>query len=136
MTDFHPSAKSIKFNIFVIEDDRFLGDLIVRKLIQNGFDAPRAADGEEALEYLAHNSPHLILLDLRIPKKDGFEILSWLQKDPNKSKIPVVVLSNLNRTEDVDRAMKMGAKEYLVKVNYTPEEVVDKILRTLHDSYF
>jgi DNA-binding response OmpR family regulator len=136
MVDFHPSAKGIKFSIFVIEDDRFLGDLVVRKLVQNGFDAPRAADGEEAIEYLKNNSPHLILLDLRIPKKDGFEVLEWLRRDSQKAKIPVIVLSNLNRTEDIERATQLGAKEYLVKVNHTPEEVVEKILHVLHETYF
>jgi CheY-like chemotaxis protein len=134
--DFHPTATGIKFTVLVVEDDRFLGELVVRKLEKNGFNAPRAADGEEAVEYLKKNNPHLILLDLRIPKKDGFEILSWLKEDPTRSKIPVIVLSNLNRPEDVERAMQAGAKEYLVKVNYTPEEVMEKILKILHQVYF
>lgn len=136
MADFKPTPTGIKFSILVVEDDRFLGELVVRKLVQNGFDAPRVVDGEEAMDFLQKNNPHLILLDLRIPKKDGFEIMEWLHADPVKSKTPVIVLSNLNRSEDVERAMKLGAKEYMVKVNYTPEEVVQKILEVLHRAYF
>lgn len=122
--------------MFVVEDDLFLGDLMVRKLVQNGFDAPRVVDGEAAIEYLKHNNPHLVLLDLRVPKRDGFEVLEWMRQDAQKIKIPVIVLSNLNRSEDVERATKLGVKEYLVKVNYTPEEVVEKILHILHETYF
>lgn len=129
-------GKGIKFNILVVEDDRFLGELVVRKLTNNGFNVVRAVDGEEAMAQLKENTPHLILLDLRIPKKDGFEILEWLKQDPTKAKIPVIVLSNLNRTEDVDRATKLGAKDYLVKVNYTPAEVVERVLKILHETYF
>ena len=136
MAEFQPSEKGIKFSVLVVENDRYLGDLVVRKLIKNGFEAPRAADGEEAIEYLKRNNPHLVLLDLRLPKKDGFEVLEWIQKDPLKSKIPVIVLSNLNRSEDTDRAMKLGAKDYLVKVNYTPDDVVERVLHVLHKAYF
>ncbi len=136
MAEFQPTAKGIKFSIFVVEDDRFLGDLVVRKLIKNGFETVRATDGGEAIEYLKSHSPHLILLDLRLPTKDGFEVLEWLQSDPAKAKIPVIVLSNLNRTEDTERATKLGAKEYMVKVDYTPDDVVERILRVLHAAYF
>ena len=136
MAEFQPSEKGIKFSVLVVEDDPFLGDLIVRKLVKNGFETPRAGDGEEAIEYLKHNTPHLVLLDIRLPKKDGFEVLEWMQSDPMKAKIPVIILSNINQSEDTERAMKLGAKDYLVKVNYTPDDVVERILRVLHGTYF
>ena len=117
--------------ILIIEDDKFLRELIARKLEEEKYVISEAVDGEEGLRKIREDKPDLILLDLILPSLDGFEVLREAKSDPEVKDIPVIVLSNLGQKEDVDRALSLGAKDYLIKAHFTPEEIVEKIKKVL-----
>lgn len=113
--------------ILIIEDDKFLRELIGKKLIAENFDILEAIDGENGLKTLQEQKPDLVLLDLILPGIDGFEVLSRIKADDNLASMPVIILSNLGQKEDIDRGLKLGAVDYLVKAHFTPNEIVQKI---------
>ncbi len=117
--------------ILIIEDDKFLRELIVRKLNQENFDVVEAVDGEEGIKKIKETTPDLLLLDLILPGMDGFEVLSKIKEDPATASIPVVILSNLGQREDVERGLKLGAVDYLVKAHFTPNEIIEKVKTNL-----
>jgi len=117
--------------ILIVEDDKFLRELIAQKLIKEKYEIMEAIDGEEGIKKIREESPDLILLDLILPGIDGFEVLSQMQKSPETAKIPVIVLSNLGQKEDVERGLKLGAKDYLIKAHFTPGEIIEKIRNIL-----
>ncbi len=110
--------------ILVIEDDNFLANAFSIKLNSSGFEVKIAHDGDETNNILTNFLPDLILLDLLLPKKDGFAILGELKKNKKFHDIPVIVVSNLGQKEDIEEATKLGAVKYLVKTNYGLEEIV------------
>lgn len=113
--------------ILVVEDDKAYANIYRVKLQNEGFDIVVAMNGEEALHIAETDIPDLILLDLIIPIKDGFEVLEAVKAHQKLKKIPVVVFSNLSQEEDVDRVKKMGAADYFVKANLTIHEMVEKV---------
>jgi len=117
--------------ILVIEDDKFLRELIVRKLLAEAFEVAEAVDGEEGIRKVRDEKPNLVLLDLILPGIDGFEVLTRMKSDPTITQIPVIILSNLGQKEDVERGLKLGATDYLIKAHFTPGEVVEKIKASL-----
>jgi len=119
--------------IFIVEDDKFLKELISKKLKSEGFEIDCAMDGEEALEKLKSSKFDLILLDLILPGMDGFKTLEKLKEDAKLSSIPVIILSNLGQREDIEKGMKLGAVDYLVKAHFTPNEIVEKIKKVLKE---
>ena len=114
-------------NVLVVEDDKFLRELISQKLIKDGFNVHGAIDGEEGLKMVKEFNPSIVLLDLILPGIDGFEVLSRIKNDPSMASIPVIVLSNLGQKEDVERGLKLGAVDYLIKAHFTPGEIIEKI---------
>ena len=130
------SQASRQAKILIIEDDKFLRDLISQKLRKENFNTLEAVDGEEGLKTAREKSPDIILLDLILPGLDGFEILRVLKSDKNTSQIPVIVLSNLGQKEDMDRALSGGAEDFMVKAHFTPGEIVTKIKSVLKKKYF
>lgn len=112
--------------ILFVEDEPSLQKAIGEVLVQEGFEVLAATDGEEGLEK-AKEKPDLILLDLILPKKDGFEVLKEMKADDKIKDIPVIVLTNLEGTGDVEKALELGATTYLVKANYELEDVVAKV---------
>ena len=118
-------------NILIIEDDKFLRELIIQKLIKEGYDTAEAIDGEEGIKKVKTVKPDLVLLDLILPGIDGFEVLTRMKKDPSLVQIPVIILSNLGQKDDVERGLKLGAVDYLIKAHFTPREIIDKIKNTL-----
>jgi len=114
-------------NILIIEDDRFLRELIAQKLIKEDFNISEAIDGEEGIKKIKEEKPDLVLLDLILPGIDGFEVLSKMREDPSITRIPVIILSNLGQREDVERGLKLGAVDYLIKAHFTPGEIIEKI---------
>ncbi len=116
-----------KNRLLVVEDDEFLRELITTKLINEGFEVIEAVDGEDGLRKTREGKPDLVLLDIILPNIDGFEVLKQLKADPSVASIPVVVLSNLGQQDDVERALSMGAKDYLIKAHFTPREIVEKV---------
>ncbi len=113
--------------ILIIEDDKFLRELICRKLINEHFKTEEAIDGEEGLKKLQEIKPDLILLDLILPGLDGFEVLSRIKDNPSTSSIPVLILSNLGQKDEIEKGLKLGAADFLVKAHFTPEEIIDKL---------
>jgi len=122
-----PVAKSTSKNKFVLvaEDDKFYGQIFKTKLGKDGVDVVVATDRAKALKAARERTPNLILLDLVMPVKDGFETLQELKADANLKNVPVIVLSNLGQDSDVEKAKKMGAKDYLIKSNVSIQEVVE-----------
>jgi len=120
-------AKKILF----IEDESALQKTFGEILQQEGYQVLSALDGEAGLEKAQTEKPDLILLDLVLPKMHGFEVLKALKKDEATENIPIIVLTNLETMDDVEKALELGATTYLVKTNYTLEEVVQKIKKTL-----
>ena len=113
--------------ILVIEDDVFLRRIISRKLLKEGYSVIEAIDGEKGLKTVKEEKPDLVLLDLVLPEMDGFEVLGKIKKDPVVSEIPVIVLSNLGEKNDIERGLKAGAADYLVKAHFTPGEIINRI---------
>lgn len=130
------SRKRGKNTILIIEDDKFLRDLITQKLQREGFATTEAMDGEEGLKVARENKPDLILLDLILPGIDGFEILKRIKNDKTTAQIPVIVLSNLGQKEDMNRAISLGAEDFMVKAHFTPGEIIMKIKSILKKKYF
>ncbi len=119
--------------ILFIEDESALQKAVTEVLIAEGYQVLSALDGEIGVALALREHPDLILLDLVLPKKDGFEVLAALKKDPGTVRTPVIILSNLGDVGDVERTVELGATTFLVKTNYKLEEVVKKVKNTLGD---
>lgn len=117
--------------ILIIEDDKFLRELIAQKLSKENFGVSEAIDGEEGIKRIKEEKPDLILLDLILPGIDGFEVLSRMKEEPVLASIPVIILSNLGQKEDVERGLKLGAVDYLIKAHFTPGEIIEKVKANL-----
>lgn len=117
--------------ILVVEDERSLQKALTDALVKEGMEVVNALDGEIGLSLAKKEMPDLILLDLILPKIDGFEVLKQLKADATTVKIPVVVLTNLENSGDVERVLALGATNYLVKSNYELEEIVQKVKNVL-----
>ena len=116
-----------KQKILVVEDDKFLGALFVRKLIAEGFDVGHAIDAPAAYELLSKSVPDIILLDLILPGENGFSILEKVKKDDRIKHVPVIVFSNLGQQEDIDKTKALGAIDFMIKANFTLDEVVKRV---------
>ncbi len=116
--------------VLLAEDDRFLRKAARAMLRRQGFTVLTAEDGEEALQLARAETPDLILLDLIMPKVQGFEVLKVLKSDPQTAAIPVVILSNLGQESDSKAAREMGALDYWVKANLALEELVQRVEQT------
>ena len=114
-------------SVLVVEDDTFLADLYKTKFELEGFKVFSAYDGEKGLELAKKQRPDIILLDLMLPKMNGFEVLEGIKADPALGKIPVLLLTNLSQKADVDRGLSLGANDFLIKAHFMPSEVVTKI---------
>ena len=117
--------------ILLIEDDKFLRELIIQKLGREGYEVAEAPEGEAGLSKAKEEKPDLVLLDLILPGIDGFEVLSRMKKDPALASIPVIILSNLGQRDDVQKGIDLGAEDYLIKAHFTPGEIIEKIKATL-----
>lgn len=117
--------------ILVVEDETFLVKIYSVKLKKEGYDVAIATDGEEAVRMAEEVKPDLILLDLILPKLNGFEALERIRATDANRTTPVLVLSNLGQEEDIKRAEALGADDYLVKANFSIQDIVSKIKETL-----
>ena len=122
---------SKKLKILMIEEDRFLRKIYKNKLTQTGFEFLEATNGEEGLNKVISEKPDLVLLDLILPKKSGFDVLIEMQRRKEIKDIPVVILSNLAQETDIQRGFDLGAKDYLVKPNISLSEVVGRVKECL-----
>ena len=117
--------------ILVVEDDKFLRELLANKLIAEGFKIEGAVDGKEAFAVLEKGRPDLIILDIILPDINGFEILEKIRKNESWSPVPVIILSNLDQKEDIDRARSLGAIDFMIKANFSLNEVVNHVKKSL-----
>lgn len=117
--------------VLIVDDDAFLGGIYATKLEIEGFAVVSARDGEEGLRAALKEMPDLILLDVLMPKLDGFEVLKRLKSDPTTKAIPVIMLTNLGQKEDVEKGLAEGAEDYLIKAHFVPSEAVVKIKKVL-----
>ena len=117
--------------ILLVEDDKFFREFYAFKLKEKKIDVGQAGDGEEALTIIPVFKPDLILLDLIMPKKDGFELLKDMSVDPEMSKIPVLVFSTLGQQKDIDRAKQLGAKGYVNKSFFDFDNLLQMILQLI-----
>ena len=113
--------------VMIVEDDEFISKVYEIKFAKEGIAISTARDGEEAIAKITAEKPNLILLDLMIPKKDGFAVLGEIKKNKVLAKIPVIVLSNLGSKADQDRVAALGANEFLVKVDNPIQNIIDKV---------
>lgn len=114
-------------NILIIEDDAFLGDILLERFKKEGFGTYLSRDGAEGLEKIKKLKPDLVLLDIILPTMNGYEILEAKQKDPEIKKIPVIIISNSGQPVEIDRALALGVKDYFIKAQFDPEEVMLKV---------
>lgn len=113
--------------ILIIEDDDFLRSLAVTKLQKSNFTVVTASNGEEGLTVFEQSQPSLVILDLMLPTMSGFEVLQVMNEKGFLKNTKVVVFSNLGDDEDITKCMSMGATDYLVKANFTLDELVQKV---------
>jgi len=113
MTDQNPKK------ILIIEDDKFLNKLYGDKLLREGFLVSSAVSGEEGLQRVKAEKPDLVILDLILPQKNGFDVLSELKLNPETKNIPVIILTNLGQESDQKLGLELGAVEYLVKTDFS-----------------
>ena len=127
-------AETKKPTIFIVEDDPFILRVYERKLTNEGFDIVLATNGAEAFERIKDTVPNLILLDLVMPMKDGFELIAELKNDEKLKTIPIVVLTNLRQKKDIERVQSLGVSDYLIKSDNSIQGVVAKIKEVLANS--
>lgn len=120
--------------ILIIEDDRFLAKTYQRAFDPKVFDVKVLFDGEDALSNIKAYQPDLLLLDILLPVKNGFEILAEMKQDPATQAIPVVIASNLGQEEDFKKGIKLGATSFITKSETSLSEVVNVVVKTLQES--
>jgi len=114
-------------HILIVEDEDFLIRTLEDNLIAEGYTIDSARNGEEAIEKIGKKKPDLILLDILMPKKDGFYVLEEVKKNPEWKLVPVVVLSNLGEDEIIKKALEAGADDYFIKSQHPIQEVIEKV---------
>lgn len=117
--------------VIILEDEQILGDILLNKLYGEGYKAYWELDGEAGLKKIREVKPDLILLDIVMPKKDGYEVLEEMNKDEELKKIPVIVISNSGQPVEIERILRLGAKDYIVKAQFSPEEVMEKVRKLI-----
>lgn len=117
--------------ILIVEDEHILRSLLADKLREEGFEVIEAIDVKEGLEKLKEEKIDLVLLDLILPGMDGYEFLKKMKRDQELGNIPVMVLSNLGQQEEIKRALDLGAKDYLIKSNFSLEEITERVRNIL-----
>jgi DNA-binding response OmpR family regulator len=126
-----------KSHVLLIEDDAFLASMYVTKLELENFTATLATDGKQGLEKAQLELPDCILLDILLPKMNGFEVLKALKDNSATANIPVILLTNLGQKQDVARGLSLGAADYLIKAHFLPSEVImkvkDALTRSAHE---
>lgn len=118
--------------ILIVDDEEILRKIYSDRLTFEGFQVDTAANGEEALTKIQTTVPNLILLDILMPKLNGLQVLEKLNTVPAWKAIPVIVLSNVANDENIKKALTLGAKDYLLKTNFSPNEIINKIKTLLN----
>jgi len=122
-----------KIKVLLIEDEKEVAELYRLKLSLDGYEVLTAENGEEGLEKAFSEKPELIFLDIKMPKMDGFEALKKLRSSEKTKNVPILVLSNFDEQDLIEKGMTLGANEYLIKSQFTPEGISKKIKDWLGD---
>jgi len=120
-----------KAKILMMEDNIFLRKLYREKLTRAGFEFIEATNGVEGMNKVISEDPDLVILDLILPRKNGFDVLSEMKNNPKTKNIPVIILSNLGQELDIKEGLALGAREYLVKTEVRLSEVVNRVKKWL-----
>ena len=114
-------------SILLVEDDEFLRDIYALKFEKRGFDIRTAEDGLQTLAKIEEKIPQFLLLDIVLPHLDGWQVLKKIQENPKLKKIIIIVLSNLGQKEEVDKAKALGARKFLIKAHYEPDQIIKEV---------
>jgi CheY-like chemotaxis protein len=117
--------------ILIIEDDPLLVKMYQTKFTKEGYEVITAGDGAEGLEKIRLNRPDFLIMDVMMPKVSGIQLLEIIRQDPTTASIPAIMLSNLGQPEQIEAANKLGVKEFLLKANFTPSQIVEKVKQYL-----
>lgn len=117
--------------ILIIEDDPLISKMYSEKLTRDGYQTEVAENGKAGIEKMKKSPPDLLILDIMMPKMGGIEVIDAMKQDTNLEKIPVIVLSNLSESPDIEKAKKRGVQEYLVKSDLDPEDVTNTVKKYL-----
>ena len=120
--------------VLIVEDELSLQKAMIEMLDISGYETIGADDGQQGLDLARSEKPDLILLDIIMPKMNGFEVLKILKEDDETKHIPVIILTNLESSGDVEKALSLGAKTYLVKTNYELEDIIKRVKDALKKS--
>jgi DNA-binding response OmpR family regulator len=115
----------------MVEEDRFLRKIYRNKFLNSGFEFVEATNGIEGLNKIFSEKPDLVLLDIILPRKNGFDVLIEAKRSNATKKIPVIIISNLSQESDIKRGLSFGAQDYLVKTDISHSEVVNKVKERL-----
>ncbi len=114
-------------NVLIIEDEEIIRGILQKNLSKAGYNVNTAEDGEIGLQKMRENIPDIVLLDIVMPKADGFQVLEEMRKDENISNIPVIVVSNSGQPVEIDKVKSFGVDDWVVKTEFDPQEVIDKV---------
>lgn len=123
-------SEQVKRKILIIEDDKSLQNALAEMLTQEKYEIVSAFDGEEGLKKVKDEKPDLVLLDIILPKKDGYEVLAEIKKGEEKN-IPVLILTNLEEIDNVQKALDLGATTFMVKSDFSLKDVLEKVKENL-----
>lgn len=118
-------------HVLLVEDDVFLAGIYQKKFEMEGYKVTLVDNGDKVIPEVKKKTPDIILLDVLLPKRDGFSVLSLLKEDDGLKKIPVIMLTNLGQKDDVEKGLAAGAADYLIKAHFKPSEIVDKVRKVL-----
>ncbi|MFZ2969796.1 MAG: response regulator [Minisyncoccia bacterium] len=120
-----------KVKVLIIEDDSYISDMYKIKFESENFETIVAEDGISGIKEIEKQKPDIVLLDIVMPKVDGFSVLKMIKKNEDSKDIPVVLLTNLGQKDNVERGFELGATSYIIKAHFTPSEVVKKVKEIL-----
>lgn len=123
-----------KIHVLLIEDDNFLVNIYKTKFEMEGFKVSVSENGEAGLVEIKKKKPDIVLLDILLPKMDGFTVLEKVKNDKEIKDIPVILLTNLGQKDDVQKGLDLGAADYLIKAHFKPSETVDKVRKVLKNN--
>ena len=121
----------IAMKALIVEDEDVLAQVLAEKLKKSDFEVEIADDGEKAVSATKSFKPDIIMLDLMLPKMDGFEVLRELKANDDTKRIPVVAITNLSEDDNIKKALQMGVVDYFVKSNHPVNEIVEKVKAVL-----
>jgi len=121
------ASREDKIRVLLIEDEKEVADLYKLKLSLDGYEVTTAGSGQEGLDLAFKENPELIFLDIKMPEMDGFEVLKKLRESPKTKDTPVLILSNFDEQDLIEKGLTLGANEYLIKSQFTPEDISGKV---------